>query len=103
MEMPEEFQAEQVMIEETERHGNEEKAVTAEEEVKSAAADANGFVTSIDRSAFHSCHNLTVINVSGENNNSKAHGAARCKPGVFFNEKLKLCIPYVKIIYCEKL
>ena len=43
-EVPEEFQAEQVMIEETERHWNEEEAVTAEEEVKSAEADANGFV-----------------------------------------------------------
>ena len=33
-----------VMIEETGRQGDEEEAVTAEEEVKSAEADENGFV-----------------------------------------------------------
>ena len=84
-EVPEKFRAERVMIEETERHWNEEEAVTAEEEVKSAEADANGFVikdgvltdyigdggdvtipdgvTSIGDFAFQGCKNITSITI----------------------------------------
>ena len=74
-----------VMIEETGRQGDEEEAVTAEEEVKSAEADENGFViengvltkytgdgedvtipdgvTSIGDNAFYGCSGLTSITI----------------------------------------
>ena len=84
-EVPKEFPAEQLMIEETGRQGDEEEAVTAEEEVKSAEADENEFViengvltkytgaggdvtipdgvTSIGDNAFYGCSGLTSITI----------------------------------------
>ena len=83
--VPEGFPAEQLMIEETGRQGDEEEAVTAEEEVKSAEADENEFViengvltkytgaggdvtipdgvTSIGDNAFYGCSGLTSITI----------------------------------------